>query len=85
MKIEKDFLIIGSGVAGLTFALKVADFGSVAIITKDELEESAPKYAQGGIASVMRLAPQQFTKWAWTGRWAAAAKTASKVSPCSLK
>ena len=53
MRIEKDFLIIGSGVAGLTFALKVADFGSVAIITKDELEESATKYAQGGIASVM--------------------------------
>ena len=53
MKITKDFLVLGSGVAGLTFALKVADYGSVAIITKDELEESATKYAQGGIASVM--------------------------------
>ena len=53
MSIEKDFIIIGSGVAGLTFALKVCKFGSVGIITKDALEESATKYAQGGIASVM--------------------------------
>ncbi len=50
---EKDFIVIGSGVAGLTFALKVCKFGSVGIITKDALEESATKYAQGGIASVM--------------------------------
>ena len=53
MSIEKDFIVIGSGVAGLTFALKVCKFGSVGIITKDALEESATKYAQGGIASVM--------------------------------
>ncbi len=53
MNIYKDFLVIGSGVAGLTFALKVSEFGSVGIITKDVLEESATKYAQGGIASVM--------------------------------
>ncbi|MEE9258299.1 MAG: L-aspartate oxidase [Nitrospinaceae bacterium] len=53
MNIERDFLVIGSGIAGLTFALKVSDFGSVAIITKDTLDESATKYAQGGIASVM--------------------------------
>ena len=53
MAIEKDFIVIGSGVAGLTFALKVCKFGSVGIITKDALEESATKYAQGGIASVM--------------------------------
>jgi L-aspartate oxidase len=53
MAIQKDFIVIGSGVAGLTFALKVCKFGSVGIITKDALEESATKYAQGGIASVM--------------------------------
>ncbi|MFQ5450972.1 MAG: L-aspartate oxidase [Nitrospinaceae bacterium] len=53
MRIQKDFLVIGSGIAGLTFALKVSEYGSVGIITKDELEESATKYAQGGIASVM--------------------------------
>ncbi len=53
MKVKKDFLVIGSGVAGLTFALKVARFGSVGLITKNVLEESATKYAQGGIASVM--------------------------------
>jgi len=51
-KIESDFLIIGSGIAGLTFALKVADYGKVAIITKKEQAESNTNYAQGGIASV---------------------------------
>ena len=51
--IDKDFLVIGSGIAGLTFALKASQFGSVAIVSKDELAESATLYAQGGIASVM--------------------------------
>ena len=44
---------MGSGIAGLTYAMKVAEHGSVALITKDELEESATRYAQGGIAAVM--------------------------------
>jgi L-aspartate oxidase len=47
-----DFLVIGSGIAGLTFALKVAHLGSVTILTKDRLPESSSQYAQGGIASV---------------------------------
>ena len=52
MEIESDFLIIGSGAAGLTFALKVADFGSVALVTKKGLMDSNTALAQGGIASV---------------------------------
>jgi L-aspartate oxidase len=47
-----DYLVIGSGIAGLSFALKVADSGSVTILTKDRLPESSSQYAQGGIASV---------------------------------
>lgn len=52
MKIESDFLIIGSGVAGLMFALKVAEVGTVALVTKKSATESNTNYAQGGIASV---------------------------------
>src|SRR5271154_6882682 len=49
---EFDFLILGSGIAGLTFALKVAPRGRVAIVTKKDRAESNTNYAQGGIASV---------------------------------
>ncbi len=52
MKVKTDFLIIGSGVAGLTFALKVADHGSVAIVTKKGVMDTNTAQAQGGIASV---------------------------------
>ena len=47
-----DYLILGSGIAGLTFALKVAPHGRVAIVTKKNRAESNTNYAQGGIASV---------------------------------
>jgi L-aspartate oxidase len=52
MKINCDFLVLGSGIAGLSFALRAAEHGSVAIVTKREVTESATNYAQGGIASV---------------------------------
>ncbi len=52
MEYETDFLVIGSGVAGLLFAIKVADYGRVDIITKRNIKESNTAYAQGGIASV---------------------------------
>src|SRR6476619_5086056 len=49
---EFDFLILGSGIAGLSFALKVAPHGRVAIITKKDRAKSNTNYAQGGIAAV---------------------------------
>lgn len=52
MEVRSDFLVIGSGIAGLFFALKAARSGTVCVVTKRELKESATFYAQGGIASV---------------------------------
>ena len=52
MEIKTDFLVIGSGLAGLSFALKVAPYGKVALVTKRELLESNTYHAQGGIAAV---------------------------------
>ena len=49
---KTDFLVIGSGIAGLTFALKVAEFGDVALVTKEGIMDSNTSHAQGGIASV---------------------------------
>jgi L-aspartate oxidase len=47
-----DFLVLGSGIAGLSFALKVAPHGRVAIVTKKNKAESNTNYAQGGVAAV---------------------------------
>jgi L-aspartate oxidase len=56
MKTATDFLVIGSGIAGLSFAIHAAHYGSVIIITKKRDSESNTNYAQGGIACV--LSPQ---------------------------
>jgi L-aspartate oxidase len=61
MKKRTDFLVIGSGIAGLTFALKAAKSGKVSIVTKSKLEDSNTRYAQGGIAAVFSE-PDNFEK-----------------------
>lgn len=58
---DTDFLVIGTGLAGLSFALHVAPFGKVTLITKSALDETNTRYAQGGIAAVT-YAPDSFEK-----------------------
>ena len=57
-----DFLVIGSGIAGMSFALKVANKGTVALICKSGLEEANTYFAQGGIASVTNPMVDNFDK-----------------------
>lgn len=53
MSLSCDYLVIGSGVAGLAFALEAAEHGHVIVVTKRDAGESNTRYAQGGIASVL--------------------------------
>lgn len=61
MRKNVDFLVIGSGIAGLTFAIKVARHGKVCIVTKSKMDDTATSWAQGGIAAVM-YTPDSFEK-----------------------
>lgn len=62
---QTDFLIIGSGIAGLTYALKIADHFAdkkVTVITKTQADETNTKYAQGGVAGVWDEEKDSFEK-----------------------
>ena len=53
--VSADFLVIGSGIAGLSFALEAAKYWRIALVTKHNLKEGSTNYAQGGIASVFGI------------------------------
>ncbi|MCE5348259.1 MAG: L-aspartate oxidase [Bacteroidales bacterium] len=61
MKKRTDFLVIGSGIAGLSFALKASRFGKVSIVTKANIDDANTRFAQGGIAAVFSE-PDNFEK-----------------------
>jgi len=50
---ESEFLVIGAGIAGLSFALRIADLGKVNVLLKDEFKKSSTNWAQGGINAVL--------------------------------
>src|SRR5438552_3571106 len=50
---ETDYLVIGSGLAGLYFALRASEHGRVAVVSKRSLTEANTRYAQGGVAGVL--------------------------------
>ncbi|TXK32817.1 L-aspartate oxidase [Pontibacter qinzhouensis] len=50
-----DYVVLGSGIAGLTFALKVAEAGTVAVVCKSSIGHTNTSFAQGGIAAALRL------------------------------
>ncbi len=52
MALETDFLVVGSGIAGLTFALQAAAHGRVTVVTKRQRDDAATNWAQGGVAAV---------------------------------
>jgi L-aspartate oxidase len=53
MPIVTDYLVLGSGIAGLSFALRAAQHGRVLVCTKRSAEDAATSYAQGGVAAVL--------------------------------
>lgn len=61
MQRKVDFLVLGSGSAGLIYALKVAEKGKVLVLSKSTLDDTATSYAQGGIAAVM-YSPDNYEK-----------------------
>lgn len=61
MKYKFDFLVVGTGMAGLIYALKVAEYGKVCVLSKTTIEDTATSYAQGGIAAVM-YSPDTYEK-----------------------
>lgn len=62
MQKKYDFVVVGSGIAGMSFALKVADRGSVALLCKTTLDEANTSLAQGGISSVTNSIVDNYEK-----------------------
>ena len=84
MRYEYDYLVIGSGIAGMSFALKVSRAGyRVALICKTTLEEANTNLAQGGVASVTNLEVDNFEKHIndtmIAGDWLSDVKAVEKV------
>ena len=62
MVFEYDYLVMGAGIAGMSFALKAAKNGRVALLCKTTLQEANTYFAQGGVASVTDFSVDDFEK-----------------------
>ena len=83
MGYEFDYLVIGSGIAGMSFALKAARHGRVALVCKTTLDEANTALAQGGVAAVTNLEVDDFDKHIHdtmvAGDWLSDPKAVEKV------
>ena len=68
MKTPADVVVLGSGIAGLFFALRTAEKHSVCIVTKKTAAESATNWAQGGIAAAIGFLGAILNFWLWRNR-----------------
>ena len=96
MRVECDYLVLGSGVAGLSFALEAARHGRVTMVTKRSRTDSATNWAQGGIAAVLdqriRSRRTSATRWARvegspierSSRWSSATGRTASASSSDL-
>ena len=79
-----DYVIVGSGIAGLYAALLAREHGSVLVLTKSSIDECNTRYAQGGIVASGDIAWGSIVGYAWDAAWAATMR-APRSGPLTIQ